>query len=222
MLNQEHGKDTIDGKDAFILLSDGSFFDYVNPDSTPMSLECLAASLASTSRFRGQTKTPVVGQVDRKVYTQYSVAQHCVLMAVVAMQETNDVEFALACLHHEDGEGPCGDMPSPLKALCPDYAAIEKRCCAAINKQWDISQEYKDKVKELDTRFYFAERDIFMPKVESLISSDMPVPDIKIMPMTAAMAREKFISLHENLMFERDRLARISDGEGDSEENAKA
>ena len=63
----------------------------------------IAHGLANLARFAGQTDVA------------YSVAQHSLLMAEAAEDETGDAELAAFCLLHEGHEAVLGDKTSPRK-----------------------------------------------------------------------------------------------------------
>lgn len=63
----------------------------------------IAESLAKLCRFDGH----VPGGV-------YSVAQHCVLMADAALEETADANIAAHCLLHDAHEAVIGDITTPV------------------------------------------------------------------------------------------------------------
>jgi 5'-deoxynucleotidase YfbR-like HD superfamily hydrolase len=72
----------------------------------------------------------------------YSVAEHSLLCSEIVLQE-----FALEALLHDAAEAYCKDIPSPLKALLPDYKAIEQRVDVVIRKKFGLPESMSPKVK---------------------------------------------------------------------------
>jgi uncharacterized protein len=142
-----------------ILMGDGAYFDYEQPDKAPVTIEDVAYGLAYTARFRGQTRSFARG--GRRCF--YSVAQHCVLMAEALETDRHGREAALAGLMHELGEAPCGDMPSPLKLICPEFRTIEKRCEAALLRLFDVEMSEPELIKRYDLRMLATEKRDLMP-----------------------------------------------------------
>ena len=101
--------------DTRIMLASGVLFDLTNPAGSPMSLQDIAHGLGWVCRFAGQTNR------------FYSVAEHCFHVARLV-----PVELARVALLHDASEAFIGDVTRPLKALLPDYQAIEARIEAAI------------------------------------------------------------------------------------------
>lgn len=140
-------------KGPTIILGSGSYFDFEAPETSLLTIEDVAYGLAHACRFAGQC---VSRATQRRTF--YSVAQHCVLMS-------RAVPTALAydALMHELGEATCGDMTSPLKSICPDYKAVEKRCEAAGLARFGVSMSDPDAVKHWDLRMLATERRDLLP-----------------------------------------------------------
>jgi len=136
-----------------ILLGSGTYFDFENPEASQLTIEDVAYSLAFQSRFTGQCVSRRTG---RRVY--YSIAQHCAIMAHYA-----DPPHKLAALMHEVGEATCGDLNAPLKAICPDYKRVEKRCETAGLRHFGVDVPNPAYVKLLDMCMLATERRDLMP-----------------------------------------------------------
>lgn len=131
-----------------ILLGSGRFFDYDNPEGSPVTLLDYVYGLAFTCRFSGQCVSRKTG---KRVY--YSVAQHCEIMSRVVPPE-----HAYAALMHESGEPVCGDLNTPLKSKLPDYRTIEKRCEQAIMSAFRVVVTDPHLIKLHDVRLWATER----------------------------------------------------------------
>ena len=101
--------------DTRIMLASGALFDFLEPEGSDFTLQDIAHGLGQVCRFAGHTNR------------FYSVAEHCVFVARLV-----PVEHARAALLHDASVAFIGDVTRPLKALLPDYRAIEARIDAAI------------------------------------------------------------------------------------------
>lgn len=102
----------------------------------------VAHGLSLISRFGGSTETA------------YSVAQHSVIMAEAAEDETGDAELAAFCLLHDGHETPFGDIPSPSKAAIADEieAALRRRG-ASEAVSGAMREVFKEAVRAVTNRF---------------------------------------------------------------------
>lgn len=173
-----------------ILLGSGTYFDFENPEASELTIEDVAYSLAFQSRFTGQCVSRKAG---KRVY--YSIAQHCVLMAHYA-----EPPHKLAALMHDVSEATCGDLNSPLKAICPDYKRVEKRCEAAGLARFGVTMSDPTYIKHLDTRMLITERRDLMPwKGEEWVENAEPF-EAEIFPWeNPHMAAEVFLSTYRSL-----------------------
>lgn len=119
-----------------IELADGRLFDPLRPDPALMDPENIAVSLGNACRFGGQ------------VATFYSVAQHSVLVALLAPQDMPAQRMAL--LHDaEEGFG-LADMPKPLKPYFPDYVAAQAVIAAAVHHRYGLRASDHARIKPAD------------------------------------------------------------------------
>lgn len=94
---------------ALLMDYKGNFFMPFNPNCRNIDFEVVAISLSRIKRFFGQTN--------------YSVAQHSVLLAKYFI-EKGELENAKQALLHEIGEAFMGDLVSPIKRAFPDRKSV--------------------------------------------------------------------------------------------------
>lgn len=123
---------------ATITLYGGGYFDFIEPARSVIRIEDIARGLSNTCRFGGQAN-----------YGDgfYSVAQHSVIVSMLV-----EPEHAFAALMHDAAEAYIGDMVGPLKQLCPDFKAIEKRVEAVIFAWAGLSLPMHPSIKHADLR----------------------------------------------------------------------
>ncbi len=127
-----------------ILISSGTYFDYLNPHTSSFEITDIAKGLSKTCRFSGQCDE------------FYSVAQHCVIAAEHAFYY-----HKLEVLMHDASEFVMCDIPSPLKQLIPDYCKIERSVQSVIHDRFGIHNPNHAYIKAIDNRMLATEqRDI--------------------------------------------------------------
>ena len=174
----------------------GKYIDFIDPQPDQFNYEDIAYGLSRECRFNGQTAQ------------YYSVAQHSVLASLLVPKE-----YGLAALIHDGSEAFMRDICSPLKALLPDYARLERVMQGVIHEYFGLPRELpadmKRAVKRIDLLLTATERAQLMPDD----ARDWPgVPNIqlpiKIQPMNEKEAREYFmdrvVSIMEDVPFLRE------------------
>lgn len=168
-----------------ILTYEGTYFDFTNPGACNFTIKSVAHALSNICRFGGHCKR------------FYSVAQHCVLLSYIVPPE-----HALLGLMHEAGEPFCGDMPSPLKMMLPEYKVIEKRVEAEVLKHFGLVASMPPCIKEADMIMLKTEQRDLMPPHENDWSLTMHIRPLKkkIRPWPAWYAKWKFIRRYNELV----------------------
>ncbi len=109
----------------------GRRLDLLDPSPLDVEIEDIAHGLARVARWNGQTKGAHI----------FSVAQHTLLVEVMARQRTPslDKSLRLALFLHDAAEYVIGDMISPFKAVIGDsYKATEQRLRDAIHLRFGL------------------------------------------------------------------------------------
>lgn len=159
----------------------GGYIDYLDPQPDQFTLDDICQGLARECRFNGQTRH------------YYSVAQHSVLVSLMVPKE-----FALEGLMHDGSEAFMRDISSPLKALLPDYARIEKGVQAAVYRHFGLPAHLEGQaakaVKEADARMTMTERIQLMPVDDREWPGLTVKPyEIAIQPLNEESAAKLFI-----------------------------
>ena len=176
-----------------IQLSSGQYFDFLNPESTPLHIKDIAAGLSRICRYTGHLR-------DLEVDT-YTVAQHCVLAS-----ENGDGD-PLEFLMHDSAESVIGDVSSPLKQLLPDYKIVEDRVEAALAKQYDLPRPMTTACKLIDLRMLATEKRDLMPGDNdgdywAVIQGVEPLPFV-IKPWSRAESYYRFLHRYYYLLMGR-------------------
>lgn len=151
--------------DSRIMLASGALFDLLDPEGSDFTLHDIAHGLGRVCRFAGHTNR------------FYSVAEHC--FHVSKLVGAQDESLSRAALLHDAAEAFIGDVTRPLKALLPDYRAVEARVELAIaNRFLDGKVELfaHPLIKIFDTAMCLIEARNLMPSAPGYWTS-MRVPD---------------------------------------------
>ncbi len=181
-----------------IQTAQGRYFDYLNPDGDSIDIHDIAHALSRICRFGGHTRF------------HYSVAQHSFLTSIIVPPED-----ALAALLHDAAEAFIGDIPSPLKALLPDYKAIEKRVEAAVLSKFGLPYDLPESVKEADIILLATERRDLLLEQESewtILHGAKPLPE-RIKSITCEQAMELFLYRFAYLTDRKQVQAKFADNE---------
>ncbi|WP_320535311.1 metal-dependent phosphohydrolase [Robbsia andropogonis] len=124
-----------------ILTASGAYFDLVAPKPEMIRITDIARALSRICRFTGHTSE------------FYSVAQHS-----VAVSHLVPKQYALQGLLHDASEAYLGDVSSPLKAILPEYKALERNVMAAITLRYGLPLDLHESVKKADLVMLAAEK----------------------------------------------------------------
>lgn len=151
-----------------IQLQSGAWFDFLDPLSTPVSPEDIAAGLAKQSRYTGHT----LG------FVPYTIAQHCCIASDIAPPH-----LKFEALMHDAPEAVLGDIATPLKQLLVDYKVIEDMVSEAFAEWFNVSPKTLPEVKVIDIRMACTEKRDLMADVEQWGMFDGIEPyDFRITP----------------------------------------
>lgn len=125
----------------------GIYFNFVDPKPSMVNIFDIAHALSKEQRFGNHLDT------------HYSVLQHSIHCA----QLFPDLET----LMHDASEYVLKDIPSPLKALLPDYKEIEHRITEVIAKKFKLKYPFDKHVKMADRMLVELEWETFVLKTHS-------------------------------------------------------
>uniref|UniRef100_A0A3B0M1R7 5'-deoxynucleotidase YfbR n=1 Tax=Arsenophonus endosymbiont of Trialeurodes vaporariorum TaxID=235567 RepID=A0A3B0M1R7_9GAMM len=160
-------------------------FNYIDVSEEDITLGDIAQGLSDECRFAGQ------------IAHFYSVAQHAVYVSYLVPQE-----YALEALLHDATEAYCKDLPTPLKALLPEYKKIENRIDEVIRKKFNLPAEMSEVVNYADLvmlaterQFFALDRDNKWPILEGIPETDL----IAISYVSPTKAKYLFIERYKEL-----------------------
>lgn len=114
-------------------------FDVRNPKPNTIHLADIAVGLSNESRFAGHTSP----------YT-YSVAAHSLFCAAIAEEMQLSAALIFEAVLHDASEAYLGDMPSPIKAVLPDFQALEKNLQSTIARHFNLPEVLSPEIVEID------------------------------------------------------------------------
>ena len=178
-----------------ILLASGTYFNLERPNPDDIHIEDIARALSFICRYTGHVRQ------------FYSVAQHCVLASYVVPPH-----LALEALLHDAPEAYIGDVSAPLKAMLPDYRAVEARVEAAVAERFGLPLVQSPEVKHADLVMLATEKRDLMPVTDEPWPVELTHPALPyhITPMNAEQARHTFLDRFRWLMEVRARVTRYT------------
>lgn len=156
-------------QDEFFKVSSSEFITFTGQEfrildfcTKDVRLEDIAHGLSNMCRYGGQCKR------------FYSVAEHSILVSKFADHVSNTVELTRSAFLHDGSEAYLGDLPTPIKILCPGYKLIEERFEREIFRAFGLQFGFRHPiVKECDYRMYIRERSILMPGKREIEPSEL-------------------------------------------------
>jgi hypothetical protein len=117
-----------------IMTESGLFFNYLEMEEDTIIIEDIAHALSLIPRWMGHTPG------------LYSVAQH----SCWCCDKVTKDSVKLQALMHDASEAYMGDVPSPLKALLPNYQRLEDLLQKKIAYKFNFDYPYDPDVKTTD------------------------------------------------------------------------
>lgn len=171
----------------------GKKFYYLAPydDVESIDIEDIAMALSRAPRWCGHTGP------------FYSVAQHSALVAMELKKRGLDLTTQMIGLLHDATEAYMGDLPSPLKRICPEYSEIEKAVWDRISYKFLNGEvlPIPPVVKECDRVLLSTEaEDCFdenpLLDNEGWVSNRAPRREEIISPWDSTVAKLAFLNYH--------------------------
>ena len=165
-------------RSATMQTSGGTYFDFVDPDSSTIAITDIAHALSNICRFTGHPRG------------FYSVAEHSIFCSQLV-----PLEDAAAALMHDAAEAYCGDVSSPLRALLPGYEVILRRVEAAVAERFGMPLPLPETVKTADRQMLRLEQRFAMDSGDRWAGLDYEesLPRITLRFWPPATARQHFL-----------------------------
>jgi hypothetical protein len=129
-----------------IKLRSGRYLDLANPQPDQFEFADIAGGLSKICRFGAQ------------IPRWYSVAEHCLLCADIAVDDGLPLDTQIAVLMHDATEAFLGDVVKPLKIMLPEYTRIESAMEGAIAEKFQIDFGREEaSIKQIDHAMLIAE-----------------------------------------------------------------
>lgn len=167
-----------------IMTVGGSYFNFLHPDKSKITIEDIAHALSHVCRFNGHTRH------------FYSVAQHSVHCSEIVAPE-----YAMQALLHDATEAYLGDVTTPLKQLLDNYATLESMAWSAIAKTFGLPYHLDKSVKAADLTMLVTEMRDFMPEESIAGFAHTRVPPLAhtLRAWCPAEAKTKFLKRYWEL-----------------------
>jgi len=164
------------------------FVHIFDPSPDEIHLDVIAIALSRIPRFNGHTVEHLPA---------FSVAQHSVLCAEIAIGRAYDLRIALM---HDAAEAYIGDLIRPIKREIGRYADIEDRIWLAISDRFDLPRMMPAWVAEVDNIALATEKARFLPGSGEWQDMREPVDSPAArQPWRAGYARSRFLDMARSL-----------------------
>lgn len=172
-----------------IITSTGNYVDFVDPKPETIDIRDIAKGLSNCCRFAGQCDF-------------YSVAEHSVLAANIALTRTGNELFALSCLLHDASEAYTGDVSKPLKIMLPEFKKIEDRLQRVIEQKFSLPR-FSEEGKKIDLELLKFEKEFLFSGDFNMWSGFDLIDDIRepisIVHYKPRVIENMFLRLFESL-----------------------
>lgn len=111
----------------------GRYINVLDPDPDTIRIEDIAFALCKVQRFGGHL--PV----------DYSVARHSIEVCGLVT-----LEHRFQALMHDASDAVFGDMPTPIKNLCPDFKKLETKFMHVLAKKFGFDWPEHESVRIAD------------------------------------------------------------------------
>lgn len=182
--------------ETFLWNLKGGMIHPLSPNEEEVDMQDIAVAMSNTCRYNGL------------VSSFYSVAQHSVIMSYWAedLHEETNPDIARAALLHDAAEAWIGDIPSPLKRLCPMISKIEEKIAHMLFEIHGLDPALFDceEIKELDWIMYQTEmRDVKPNQDPTDPKCCIPPEFVTIYPQMPNTAFENFKMRYNSLFADR-------------------
>ncbi|MBW6487504.1 hypothetical protein [Sulfurimonas sp.] len=178
---------------AKLMMYDGKITDIFNLQKEDVDKEVIIRGSIRINRFLGQTSYA------------YPVASHLIGGWRYLNDIGADILLKKQWLIHEAFESYSGvDLPSPLKAMLPDYKDAEKRALKIIAEAFGVNPAESDEIKHLDRSIMVSEALWLMPNREywELFALEQDIHPISQKYVLEAYEPEKLKTMLESIWYE--------------------
>jgi hypothetical protein len=189
---------------AFVETYTGRKFYPALPRVEDLTILDIAHALSLKCRYGGHTRT------------FYSVAEHCVVMALFARHLGLSARVQYHLLMHEGGEGYLPDVPRPIKHFFPDLIVMEKNLDATVREWSGLDHELPPELKEFDSRIIRDERmQVLTPSGNKWQTDELVPLGVICQGWTPAVAEVNFLQAYQTISREhtgKHRILSFADG----------
>ena len=145
------------------------------------------------------TALPHICRYGGRCKIHYSVAQHCVELAIYLLEEMNRPDLARMAIMHDACEAYLGDINYPLKIEIPEFMQLEEDVTNLFYKVYDIDMSVKEEFFEYDRNISVNEMKALglyeTNKTRKTVQHLIELPNLKIVPMNIKESRMLFVRM---------------------------